>query len=133
MNAYAGVHLLAKAAVSLTMLSAVTPSGQYAAVWAGASTPAAHRWVQAGVVSIDNHAYLYAESKGDRYRIVFADWMYRLPIKVSVTQRDGRWRATAGPVHTPWLRLRRAVRLTALELVNGGHAVARIGGRLVHA
>lgn len=133
MHLYAGVHLIAKAAVCLVMLTAATPSGKYAATWAGASTPAAHRWVQAGIVSINGRPYLYAESSGAHYRIQFYDWLYRLPIVVTINRRGYWWRATAGPIHTPWVRLRHAVRLVALELINGGHATASIDGRMVSA
>lgn len=113
------------------MLTAATPSGTYAAAWAGASTGDAHHWVQAGIVSMDNEPLLYVESKGERYRIQFATWTYGAPVRVRVDRRGDWWRAAIGKLHTPWVRLGNAFRVSALELVNGGHASARINGRLI--
>lgn len=112
------------------MLTASTHSGA-AAVWAGSSMIGTHRWVQAGIASINNEPFLYAESNGSRYQIQIAPWRYGRPVRVTVNRQGSRWRATVGSLRTPWLRLRGAVRLAALELVDGGHATAKIGARFV--
>ena len=130
MHTYAGVHLLAKPLISLVMLSASTPSSA-AAVWAGASTPNAHRWVQAGIASIGDQPFLYAESNSAHYRLMLSPWTYGRPACIRVIRRGSRWRASVGSLRTPWLRLRNGIRMDALELIDGAHARALIGGRLV--
>lgn len=133
MRVYVGVHALAKLAVWLTLAWATTPAGShnFAAVWIGASTPTAHRWVQAGIFSTDGQTYLYVESMGRTHRVDMIQWSLRVPVLARLQHRGSRWRALVGPLRTPWLFLRQGKPLGALELTRGAHAGCRIGARHV--
>jgi hypothetical protein len=130
---YPGLHWGCKLAVVLTLTWAVAPSPDAAAVWIGAQTPTAHRWVQAGVAAgSKGHAFLYAEwNRGAGAKSHVQPWRLTRPVRARLERRGNLWRAGIGNLWTPWVRLRHVKRCTTLELAGGAHAAAIINGKVI--
>jgi hypothetical protein len=122
--AYVGT-LIGKTAATLGLLAAST----HTAVWLGASTPDASRWIQAGLEGDRPYAYVEA-GRGGR-QVSLREW----PVapghlaRVRLQRRGDRWRVLIDGRRSRWRTIPRAVPIATLE--TDGPAAALIDGRLV--
>lgn len=123
--AYFGT-ILGKLTATLGMIAAAA----HTAVWLGASTPDAHRWVQAGLEGSRPWAYIEVGT-GSR-QVSIREW----PVAanhlayVRLRHRGNRWQVVIDGRHSRWLCLRRGVAITTLE--TDGLAAAFVDGRIIH-
>lgn len=134
---YFGV-LIGKVKAVVALVSVILlPTHSHAAVWLGASSPNAHRWVQAGIEQQtgDAHPYAYIEIGRQGRQVSLWEWPVSPSdhLRVRLFHRGSRWRVVIGGHSSRFVYVPHASTITTLETQGDlpVAVVAYIDGRLV--